>query len=609
MPGISQDVRLLRIDTPLGDGIFMAVELQGEETISELFQFQVELVSTELGIEAVQLVGQKVTLALHYNSENPRYINGIVSEFCAGAMVDVLRSYHITVVPSLWLLTLSQGSAIHQAKTTRDIVSDYLGRVGVEFQYKASVADKREYCVQYQETDFEFVARLLAEEGLSYYFSHQQGSHELIIVDKNTQYFDCAEGVVEWEEANTGMSADLSRITEWQRHYQMHTGKLAMTGYLESAAGKGQNLTIATRNSTLNNLSRHRRHYHDNTVPYLRVNQLPQYGNTINQKKTAELMLEAEESGFDKSRGAGNCCSFAAGGRFELNHRLPSESGKYLLTRVSHFARSDNSGSDYHNRFVAVPATTPTHPAPPAHRLRINGPHLAAVIEVKAGESPGPGDPQLMVKVQLYWDEEQSSCWVRVMQHLAGNSQGSVFVPEIGSEVVVEFVGGDPDRPLVTGAVYNDKNKAPEYSNTQCGVKTASNEWRFDDHSGEEEVYFEAGKNLTSLVQNDESSEVVNDQNITVGNDQLTDIGNDQNITVGATLNIEAQTSICLKVGANTITIDSSGITLEASQIKGSADTAVEFKGGASAKLEGGGTTEVKAGGMLTIKGSLTKIN
>lgn len=654
MSSLSQHQRLLRIDTPLGKDIFVAKALYGEEAISEIFQFSIEMRATETDIAAADMVGQKVTASIHYNTENTRYINGIVSQFSAYGLVDGVRRYTAIIVPSLWLLTLNQSSKMYSGKTTKDIVSELLRPAGVEFQYNAVVNDKREYCIQYQETDFDFFSRLLAEEGLSYYFIHSSGKHELIIVDKNTQYVDCAEKKVECDDADNGGSALLSRVTQWQRQYQMHTGKLAMTGYLESAAGKGQNSTVTTKNKILKNISKYERSFHESAVPYKLDKEMPDYGAKITQKKTAELILESEEASFDIATGGSNCCTFLAGGRFELDHRsLDSESGKYLLVRVSHQVISKDSVTEYSNNFSCVPSTTAVHPAPPGNRMRINGPHLATVLEVKAGDSAGSSDPQLMVKVRFYWDEEEQSCWVRVMQNYAGPGEGAVFVPRIDSEVVVEFIGGDPDRPLITGAVYNSKNKAPQYSKTQSGFKTDEggkfNEFRFDGKKGDEEIYMEAGKDHNFLIHNDETGEIKNNQTLTVINDRKRTVDGKEDVAVKGnqsievkgnhtvkvsgnqstkvtgnqsdkvtgnhsldasgtssykskrTITIEATTSITLKVGGSKIVIDNMGITIKGPMI--------EAKASASAKLEGGGMVDVKAGGIMNIKGSLVKIN
>ncbi|MFT5691699.1 MAG: type VI secretion system secreted protein VgrG [Oceanicoccus sp.] len=662
MPPLSQHNRLLRIDTPLGKDIFVAKALYGEEAISEIFQFSIEMRAVETDIAAADMVGQKVTASIHYNTENTRYINGIVSQFSAYGLVEGVRRYTAIIVPTLWLLTLNQSSKMYSGKTTKDIVSDLLKPAGVEFKYNAAANDKREYCIQYQETDFDFFSRLLAEEGLSYYFVHSSGKHELIIVDKNTQYVDCAEKKVECDDADNGGSSLLSRVTQWQRQYQMHTGKLALTGYLESDAGKGQNTKVTTKNKILKNISKYQRSFHESAVPFKLNKEMPDYGAKITQKKTAELILETEEASFDIATGGGNCCTFLAGGRFELDHRsLTSESGKYLLVRVNHQVIDKNSVTEYTNNFSCVPSTTPVHPAPPGNRMRIHGPHLATVLDVKAGDSPGSSDPQLMVKIRFYWDEDEQSCWVRVMQNYAGPGEGAVFVPRIDSEVVVEFVGGDPDRPLITGAVYNSKNKAPEYSKTQSGFKTDEggkfNEFRFDGKKGDEEIYMEAGKDHNFLIHNDETGEIKNNQTLkvikdrkrTVDGKEDVDVKGNQTVKVegnqavevkgnqtgkvtgnqtdkvtgnrtdkvtgshtldvtGAstykskkTITISATTSITLKVGGSKIVIDNSGITMKGPKI--------EAKASASAKLEGGGMVDVKAGGIMNIKGSLVKIN
>ena len=607
MPTLNQECRLLRIETPLGKDVFRLVELSGQESISALYQFELELISEDFEISPEKLLGKEVNASIHYHTEYTRHIHGYVSQFHAGAIVDAVRHYSLVVVPGIWPMSLNEKSAIYTEMKSADILWDLQAQHGGGYSYQQTQpGDIRDYCIQYQETDFEFFSRLLAEEGLSYYFTFDEGDHGVVIAGNDQAYADCAETDVEnIEDTSTdlGQIGLLSRITRWEREYKVHTGKLSMTGYLESAAGKGQNANIATRNKRLKNISKYQRSFHDSSVPYKMTEGLAGYGDNITQKKTAELILEAEEAGFDIVNGDSNCCTFFAGGRFTLKHRLKSESGKYLLTRVGHYAVDNGVDTYYANEFSAVPAAAGAHPhpSPPLKRLRIDGPHLATVTEVRAGTSANDIDPQLMVKVRFYWDQESSSCWVRVMQNYAGDSQGAVFVPRVGSEVVVEFLGGDPDRPLVMGAVYNSVNLAPEYSDSQSGFKTARNELRFDDSDEDESVYLEAGQDLNFLVNNDQAGEILNDQSLTVGNDQTIDVGNNHLI--------EAGTSITLKVGSNKIVIDAGGITVKASAIKCTADTSVELKGNVSAKLEGGATAEVKAGGVLTVKGGLTLIN
>lgn len=669
MADLNQDERLLRIETALGPNAFVATDMQGQELISGLFEFQVNLLSTELSVEAKSLVGQGATVGIHFLKGNTRYVNGIVSEFQAYGIVDGVRNYRIKIVPTLYLLTLNHGSVMYSAKTTKDIISEVLKKAAVQFKYTASVQDKREYCIQYQESDFDFISRLMAEEGLSYYFDHKQGSHEMVIVDNNNQYIDCAESKVECEEDNAGRGATTSRILSWSKNYQMHTGNVALTGYLESSAGKGKSISVATKNKDISSLKKFTQEFHESTVPYALKDEMPDYGAKLTQKRTAAIILEHEEAKYETAEASSNCCTFTAGGRFELVHpKIKSENGKYLITRVDHSVQSRDGAYNYTNHISAVPSTVVFHPAPPTERLRIHGPHLATVLEVKAGENPSASDPQLMVKLCFYWDEKKTSCWVRVMQNYAGASQGAIFVPRVNSEVVVEFVGGDPDRPLVTGAVYNSENKAPQYSKTQSGFKTGSknfNEFRFDDKKDSEEIYMHAGKDYNYLVVNDETGEVQNNQTLKVvkdrsitveGNetkkitgkqelsvdgDQSTAIKGNQDLSVdgnqtekikgnqeftvdgnqkftvkgshdlkvtGASnykssqaITMEASTGITLKVGSNSIKIDNSGITIKGMMVKINGDTTLEAKGGASA--------EVSSGGILTLKGSLTKIN
>lgn len=604
---LSQDTRLVKIDTPLGKDKFIVTELNGEENVSDLYQFDLQLQSNEKAINPQDLVGQEVTVSVEYRKGAPRYFHGVINNFSAyGMTAEGLRQYHATIVPSLWFLTLSGENRIFQNMTTCDIVSKILKDGGVKFEYKAGKFDTRAYCIQYEESDYDFVTRLLAEEGICFYFTHSEGSHSLVIADKNAQFVDCEESKVPFNDSET-LNTDESRIIAWQRQYSFHTGEFGFSDYIESKPGSAKDNHISVPTKTkLKNIDKYVRNYYGSYVPYKREEDLIGHGSSFAIKKHSEVHIEAAEAQYDRATASSNCCSFTAGGRFTLEHSLlTDENDKYLITKVYHHAaQSADIEADYSNNFTCMPAKVPFRPAPKTSRKRIDGPHLAVVEEVKATESPGPADPQTQVKVKFLWDTEQASCMVRVAQSYAGKNWGAVFVPRVGQEVIVEFIGGDPDRPLITGSVYNATNKAPQYSKTQSGFKTESsafNEFRFDDKGGSEEIYMEAGKDHNYLVHNDQTGTVENNQALTVLVNRDVKVDGDQSHLVKGnisktskkSISIEASQEILLKVGGNTITIDQSGISVK----------------GTTVKINGQSMTEVKAGGMLTVKGSVTKIN
>src|SRR3990167_4295371 len=365
--------------------------------------------------------------------------------------------------------------------------------------------------------------------------------------------------------------------------------------------------------------------------------------------------LEGLECGHDVANGSSDCASFQAGGRFTLEHAVKSENGNYVITAVQHMAVDGNDqNTQYRNSFTCIPATVPYRPLQEHFKKQMRGPLTAVVVSLNASESKADADPHRMVKVKFPWESQKASCWMRVAQLYAGSGWGASFVPRINQEVLVEFLNGDPDRPVVVGALYNKDNQGPTYTSTQSGIKTASskfNELRFDDKKDNEEIYVEAGKNYNFIIHNDETGNVENDQKLTVknnrtltvsdgdevkkiekgsqtlevgadqkntikGNQDLTvkgkqtyDITGDQKMDVkcaqtisvtGAikeeskqSITLTANMSIELKVGGNSIKIDPSGVTITGTMVK----------------INGSAMTEVKGGGMLKMQGGLVMIN
>lgn len=628
MPVLSQNRRLIQINTPAGEDTFIVSELTGDEYISDLFRYTLELFSDNHGINQKDLVGKDVTISI-FSDKNPatRYIHGYTSHL---AMLDVtdegLRRYRIEVVPGLWFTRLGSKNRVFHKKSAKDIITEVLGEYAnvLKFQFKASgpfVA--REYCVQFDESDFDFVSRLMAEEGISYYFTHADSKHEMVLADDPQDFFDAESEKIEYDGG--GSQPAKNTIHSWQRNYNYHLGGFEFKDYSEYTTTKDNKQLIKTK-SPLNNVSNFVTSnygiYHfeaDGETKHKFVDGL--------NKSNCERAVEAQESGFDIAQGTSNVITLTAGGRFQIEHSLSSETGKYLLTQIHIIAR-DGNGSNTHfsNQFICVPGDVSVRPEHNRYARKILAPQVATIQEVKATSSDSSSDPYTQVKVTFPWNSAQNSCWVRVVQQFAGKGWGANFVPRVGQEVVISYINGDPDRPLVTGAVYNGSNDGPNYTSTQSGWKTAIkdskfNELRFDDKKGEEEIYMEAGKDHNWIVHNDQTGTIENDQTLTIENNRSETInsGNDSltvkkgNLTtevssgnqslkvsqgtsttdVMGAIKITSKTSIELKVGANSIRIDQSGIQIKGTMIK------------AKASAMG----EVSAGGILTVKGALTKIN
>ena len=628
MSVLNQKKRLIQIDTPVGKDVFIVSELVGDEYISDLFRYTLELFSDRHDIDQKDIVGKDITVSLMSDGESEtRYINGYVNHL---AMLDVndegLRRYRLEMVPGLWFTKLGSKNRIFHKKSVKDIANEVLGDYSkvVSHQFKPTGAyTTREYCVQFDETDFEFISRLLAEEGISYYFTHNDGKHELILADDAQDYFDAATETIEYDGGGSQPSKDT--IHSWQRSFNYHTGGFEFKDYSEFTTTKDNKQTVKTK-SPLNSVSSFTGS--DYGSYHFEVDGENKHKFIDSQSKSAsERAMEAHESGFDVAQGTSDVVTLSAGGRFEIEHSIASESGKYLITQVHIIARDGNDrDTHFSNRFSCVPNGVVVRPKHNNFAKKIHTPQVATVSEVKATGSDSSSDTLTQVKVTFPWNSAQNSCWVRVVQQFAGKGWGANFVPRIGQEVVINYINGDPDRPLVTGAVYNGTNDGPNYTATQSGWKTAIkdskfNELRFDDKKGSEEIYMEAGKDHNWIIHNDQTGTVENDQTLTVeqnrtatiskGDDTLTvakgnqttkvDSGNhtlkvgkgSATIDVMKAIKITSKTSIELKVGANSIKIDQTGV-----QIKG---TMVKAKASAMG--------EISAGGILTVKGALTKIN
>lgn len=529
MGQLKQENRFLTItDFSLGKDTFVISALEGSESVSGLFEFQLDVLSENLEISPDKIVGKAVTATVH--TDEPRYFNGFVKSFTFGEIsAHNHRQYRIVMVPWLWFLDKSQDCRIFQKKTTKEIVEAVFSQAGFsDFDFKAAGGQVREYCVQYNETNFEFVSRLLEEDGIAYYFTHSKDKHQLILVDKPNAYEEVAQTDLEFSKGNMPNS----QITAWERVAEFRKGQWTLNDYNFLEPTKDLKASSNSRSAYANNSKFE--HY-----------EYPGFYDPGIGKDIVKIRLEAEESLRETVHGASDCSSFYAGGKFSMaKHDTATEHGGYILVGVNHqatdtsFFTGEEGESGYDNDFICIPEDVPFRPQPVHQKPYMKGPQSALVV--------GPSGEEIYIdeysriKVQFFWDregknDENSTCFIRVMQSLAGSQWGTSFIPRIGQEVIVNFLDGDPDRPLVTGAVYNAKNKPVYEAKTQSGIKTRStkggnaqnyNELRFEDKKGSEQVYIHAEKDFDSHVENNQS--------LTVENDRSKDIGNDESYSVGA---------------------------------------------------------------------------
>jgi len=628
MNALSQERRLIQINTPLGSDTFIVASLNGNEGISKTFHFSLDLLSKEVNIDPKDLLGHNVSISLlSDNTSNIRFINGHISKLQAFEVnTEGLRNYYIEVVPSLWFTTLSSKNRIFHKSNVETIIKEVLGDYSklIKFNFKAKGPFlEREYCVQYHETDFEFISRLLAEEGISYYFSHSDKKHELNFVNNVQDFFEAISTPLDFVGDSNQPNKD--SISSWQRDFSYQTGGHSFVDYNEFTPEKNNKQTykseLKLHNSDHLSIAEHGKFNFE-----IEGENKHKLNDSIN-KCLAQISQESHDGLYEIGRGISNANMLTAGGRFKLNHPTENESGEYIIISAAiQAADGNNTETVLRNKFNCVPAKTLVRPKHTDFKRSILTPQVATVVEVRATETQSSQDIYTQVRVKFPWNSEQNSCWVRVLQQFAGSNWGANFVPRVGQEVVINYIDGNPDRPIVTGAVYNGDNAGPNYTSTQSGWKTAIegskfNELRFDDKKDSEEIYMEAGKDHNWLVHNDQTGTVENNQTTTVeknrtttinqGNDQLTLKKGNQSIEISSgdyslnvakgtsstdvmkAITITSKTSIELKVGANSIKIDQTGIEIKGTMVKAKASA----------------MSELSSGGIMTVKGAITKIN
>jgi type VI secretion system secreted protein VgrG len=620
---IEEGERYLRLKSPLGRDALILTRLDGEEGISELFSFQFEMISPIEDIGPDSIIGKDISgIVQRPRAETPRYFSGVVTRFGAGPMFTrSYRYYSCEIRPRLWFLTLTANCRIFQNKTAQQIIETVFAENGLgDFEFKGitRAQAERKYCVQYRETDYDFVTRLMAEEGMYYYFRHEDMSHTLVVSDSAGGYGSTFNDTVSFRAQQTMVDM----ISRWEPVRSFTTGKWVQRDY----DFLNPTLDLTTMSNTVQ------------STPGIRNWEIYDYPGRYYDMGTGNdltrLRMELSERGFHVVEGDSGCPGFYAGAEFTLSeHEVESEKNKaYALSRVVHRARDYTHVSgpadapDYENTFECIPSNAVYRPDRPVHKPVIAGPQTAVVV--------GPASEEIYtdehgrVKIQFHWDREgqnneQSSCWVRVSQPWAGKQWGGIFIPRVGMEVIVDFFEGDADRPIITGYVYNGENRVPyelPANKTQSGFKTRSskngsaenfNEIRFEDKIGEEQVYVHAEKNMDRVVENDDTLEVRRDQTLTIerhrtetvktGNELIeVDQGNHRYHMKMGHSEHEAMQYIELRVGQTFIKLDQTSITLDSMTIN--------VRGGVAVNVDSLEIT-VNASAKLTLKGGIVLIN
>jgi type VI secretion system secreted protein VgrG len=566
----TQKHRQLEITTPLGPNVLLLTGFTGREAISQLFEFRLTLLAeNHRTIAFDKLLGQPVTVRLALSANSNRYFHGIVSRFSQGQRDADFTRYTAHVVPQLWLLTKKSQCRTFQHQSVPEILKAVLAGLPTDFHGIQGKFHSRDYCVQYRETDYAFVSRLMEEEGIYYFFKHTDEGHTMYLANSPDGHPEVPrQPNVVYDAVEGGIREDF-RVTSWEKVQEVRSGKVSLRDHtfevprsrLEAArnivrdvmAGKVIHSMEVGNNSALE--------LHDFPGGYAgRFDGVEPGGserpNDVERafddsERTASIRMQQEAAQGLVIRAAGNCRHFVSGHRFMLEHHFDAD-GPYVITSIEHDAEvinnyrtGDAPKFDYVNRFSCIPLSLPFRPQRVTPRPRVEGTQTATVVGPKGEEIFC--DKYGRVKVQFHWDrhgkfDAASSCWARVATSWAGSKWGLIHIPRIGQEVVVDFLEGNPDEPIIVGSVFNAEHMPPHDLPAQkkvSGLTTNStpggggyNGLIFDDTKGKEQVVLHAQYDMNSTVLHDQTVTVKNDRTTTVEGTSTEMITKDTAITI-----------------------------------------------------------------------------
>jgi type VI secretion system secreted protein VgrG len=599
--GYTQANDYLTITTPLGADAVLLNGMRGEEGLSTPFHFALDMEAEASDLDFSAIVGKGVTVTVSASGDTKRYIHGLMTRFVQAGTTKRTTKYFGELRPWYWMLTLASDQRIYQTKTTLEIVKALFAELGFTDFRDATTGTytARDYCVQYNETAFDFCNRLLEEEGIHYYFEHAVDKHTLVLADNSDAHTALASpATIRYVTTSREREAD-DVISSCVIEQQVIPNKYALDDFEFTTPATDLAVSV------------------DGTVDgTLRVYDYPG-GFTVKDRgeALAKIRIESHEADAKVLRGDSTVRQFLPGYTFTLaGHPRADVNATYLLRSVSHSA----DGESYSNHFEAIPSTVPFRPRKLTAKPRIFGAQTAIVVG-KAGEEIWT-DSYGRVKVQFHWDQkgvsdENSSTWIRVAQGWAGKAWGTLFTPRMGMEVVVSFIDGDPDRPLVTGSVYNATQTVPytlPTDQTKSTIKTmssktgtAGNELRFEDKKDSEELYMHAQKDMTTLVEHDRTTTVTNNDTLTVTQARAVTVSEgDESLTV-----TKGKRTVTVTAGDETHTVGGKRTTKVTGDELQTSEGRFTHNVTGNYVLKIDGNLTIEAGGTVSIKSGTTFSN
>lgn len=516
-------------------------KLSGREAMSESFALTLTLLGTDARIDRSKLLGQPVTVTLPTQSLlSPRYINGKVTRVAVSA-VELTGTryavYQLTVEPDLWPMKRDRNLRIFQGQTAPQIVKTLLGEHQVNVEDKLTGSYRVwDYCVQYQESSLDFISRLMELEGIAFHFRHEADKHTLVLTDAATQHLPFSGyEIIPYHQTPSGGSTDEEGISQWALEDSVTPGIYSLDDY-----------DFRKPNAWLFQAQQNPASPQPGSIDvYDWPGRFVDHGHA---EFYARIRQERWQVEHQQIQATATAAGIAPGHTFTLsNAPFFSDNGEYLTTAASyHFEENryaSGEGETIHRTdFTVIPSSVAYRPAQTTAWPRTYGPQTAKVVGPQ-GESIWT-DKYGRVKVKFHWDrlakgDDTSSCWVRVSSAWAGQGYGGVQIPRVGDEVVVDFINGDPDRPIITGRVYNEASMPPwalPAAATQMGFMSRSkdgaadnaNALRFEDKAGEEQVWIQAERNLDINVKNDESHSTEKNRTQYVGENETLRVAKDQ---------------------------------------------------------------------------------
>ena len=652
---ISQNNRPMAINTPLGEDKVLILSASVDEQLGRLFRIDVDLASEDVNISFDSIVGGNATIRLDLlTSKTPRYFNGYVSRFVQTAASNTGGTYRATLVPWLWFLTRTADCRIFQNKSVPDILKQVFRDHGFT-DFKDSLNGHYtpwEYCVQYRETDFNFVSRLMEHEGIYYFFEHENGKHTLVLADSGSAHNSFPNyDNVPFRNAR-GVARNNESVESWTLEQEVQPGTYALNDF----NFEKPKTSLVSQSDIVT---------HNAQSTFAIYDYPGEYGEHSEGSDYAKIRIEELHTQHEIVHGSGNARGLAMGYTFKLTGSpRRDQNRKYLITSASYHLSADNytssntAGSEeelFTCSFTAIDASKPFRAARVTPKPLIQGPQTAIVVGPRGEEIHT--DQYGRIKVQFHWDrygkaDENSSCWVRISQAAwAGKKWGAIYIPRVGQEVIVEFLEGDPDLPIVTGRVYN-ADAMPPYDlpgeKTKTTLKSSSskggsgfNELRFEDKKGSEQIFVHAERDQEIQVKNDRKEKIGGhrhlvvkkdkleriygerherigkshyekirkDRNLTVAGEDVTLVKGKQSLTVKADVvevfqgnHSEATTGDYYLKAANIVIEAGANVTLKV----GGSSIAIEADG---IGLTTSGQIKIQAGATVTINGAMVNIN